>query len=107
MNKETRYFYIRLSNGGVITGAAKRDLEQGRTKVGFAFCSWKDSFRKAFGRKIAEGRIAKKPIWIGGLHSTLAIKDALSVICADEGQRVVHGVPNWVPKDANSFLLQD
>lgn len=107
MNNDTRYFYVRLANGGVITGAARRDLEESKVKVGFSFCSWKDNFVKAFGRKIAIGRLEKRPIVIPCVHSTLAIKDALSVICADEGARVTYGVPNWVPKDPNTFLCQD
>lgn len=97
MNKYTRFYHLRLENGGAITGVALRDIETGIIKVGLSFCSPKDIFNKAKGRKIAMGRATKCPMIEVGTNSNKAIKNVLVDITKNELCRELNGVPRWVP----------
>lgn len=99
MNSDVRNFYMRLSNGGVITASAKRNLLDGSIKVGLSFCSPKDRFVRDFGRKIAQGRMEKAPFLISGTNSARAVKSVLYRILEDKFIRKASGIPSWVPKE--------
>lgn len=62
-NKIRYYYFGRTEKGntnGIITCAT--ELVGSTIKVGFSFCSPKDTFKKHLGRKIALGRMMTEPV---------------------------------------------
>jgi len=58
---DIRFYHFRVG-GGVITAYTHRKIDEGTVALGFAMCSPKDQFNKAFGRKVSLGRGLKKPV---------------------------------------------
>ena len=99
MDKNTRFYYKHCENGGVITAAALRD-EDRIVRIGLAFCSPKDHFKKEIGRKIAIGRAIKNPTMVNTGNSTSLMKSVVEglrgVALADYSLGIKNSIPNWV-----------
>ncbi len=63
--------------------------------VGIAFCHDKDPFSKEIGRKIADGRREKSPLYVGfdGLNPSDSF-----------GKRIVNSIHNWFSTSWKSLL---
>lgn len=96
-NEPPRIVHLHV-NGGRVTVFARRTADLKENIIGLAFCSPTDRFKKALGRKIAEGRWKKNPYMIPFNGNTMRdVQLFLNhngnyPICTDEW------FPKWVEK---------
>lgn len=66
-------------------------------EAGFSVCHKKDQFSKEIGRKIAEGRMSKKPTFVAFANQDLSLSF---------GKRIVSSIHSYIEKNIAEIISQ-